>query len=115
MIAKDKLQAEVENERNRRMFVGSLNPKSSNESLRSYFCQFGKVMNAYIIMKPGSNQSKCFGYVTFADQTVMNKVLSMEHTLDDYKIVVEHFNSKNAKSKTVQDDSGSKQENTNVA
>ena len=66
MIAKDKLQVEVENERNRRMFVGSLNPKTSNESLKSYFSQFGKVVNAYIIMKPGSNQSKCFGYVTFS-------------------------------------------------
>lgn len=110
MIAKEKLQAEVENERNRRMFVGSLHPKTSNESLKGYFCQFGKVINAYIIMKPGSSSSKCFGYVTFAEQKVMDKVLSMDHTLDDNKIVVEHFNSKNAKPRATQEGSGLKSE-----
>lgn len=48
MIAKEKLQAEVENERNRRMFVGSLHPKTSNESLKGYFCQFGKPQKNYL-------------------------------------------------------------------
>jgi len=61
-------------------------------------------------MKPGNNSSKCFGYVTFAEQKVMDKVLSMHHTLDDNKIVVEHFNSKNAKLRAIQEGSGLKSE-----
>jgi hypothetical protein len=40
----------------------------------------------------------------------MDKVLLMEHTLDDYKIVVENFNQKNGKAKTLPEETGRKQE-----
>jgi RNA recognition motif-containing protein len=94
MLKKDQISSAVKNERKRKMFAGNLQSCSTNQSLRKYFSKFGKVSNAYIIKKPGSCQSRGFGYVTFESEETMKKVLSMKHKLDGGSIVVESFLSK---------------------
>lgn len=61
-------------------------------------------------MKPGSQISKCFGYVTFKQQSTIRKVLEMEHTLDDNLIVVQLFNSKTKQGKSSSDQESQSQE-----
>lgn len=93
------------------MFVVNLNPKTTNESLLEFFSKFGKVSNAYIIKKPGSVESRGFGYVTFATEELLNNVLAIKHRLDDTNIIVESFLAKEVQKKLktpLQQDSTSK-------
>ena len=62
--------------------------------LKDYFSKFGEITNAYIIKKPGSCESRGFGYVTFATERVMKVVLSQSHKIDGREVAVESFLSK---------------------
>ncbi|KAG8788548.1 hypothetical protein FRB91_000833 [Serendipita sp. 411] len=63
------------------MFVGGLNWDTSDEGLRSYFSQFGKV-EACTIMRDPQGRSRGFAFLTFEDPAAVNKVMVQEHFLD---------------------------------
>ncbi|KAH7339914.1 hypothetical protein B0J17DRAFT_570180 [Rhizoctonia solani] len=65
----------------RKMFVGGLNWDTTDESLRSYFSQFGKV-DACTIMRDASGRSRGFAFLTFEDPAAVNAVMVREHFLD---------------------------------
>ncbi|EUC66953.1 RNA recognition motif 1 in RNA-binding protein musashi-like musashi protein [Rhizoctonia solani AG-3 Rhs1AP] len=64
-----------------KMFVGGLNWDTTDESLRSYFSQFGKV-DACTIMRDASGRSRGFAFLTFEDPAAVNAVMVREHFLD---------------------------------
>ena len=67
-----------EEDANKRLFVGKLNPHTDDTALRDYFGQYGDIMD-YIIMKyPDTKQSKGFGFVTFRDSRSLEQVLSTQ-------------------------------------
>ena len=58
---------------NRRLFVGKLNPNTDDNALREYFGQYGDILD-YVIMKyPDTRQSKGFGFVTFREPRSMEQ------------------------------------------
>ncbi|EIM85351.1 RNA-binding domain-containing protein, partial [Stereum hirsutum FP-91666 SS1] len=65
----------------RKMFVGGLNWETSDEALREYFTQFGKV-DACTIMRDSAGRSRCFAFLTFEEAASVNAVMSREHFLD---------------------------------
>ncbi|KAF8505433.1 hypothetical protein F5888DRAFT_434906 [Russula emetica] len=63
------------------MFIGGLNWDTTDESLRKYFTQFGKV-DACTIMRDSTGRSRCFAFLTFEDPASVNAVMVREHFLD---------------------------------
>ncbi|KAI0763216.1 hypothetical protein BC629DRAFT_975617 [Irpex lacteus] len=63
------------------MFIGGLNWDTTDESLRKYFTQFGKV-EACTIMRDAAGRSRCFAFLTFEDPQSVNAVMVREHFLD---------------------------------
>jgi RNA-binding protein Musashi len=64
-----------------KMFIGGLNWDTTDESLRAYFTQFGKV-DACTIMRDAAGRSRCFAFLTFEDPASVNAVMVREHFLD---------------------------------
>jgi len=88
----------------RKLFIGGLRRSTSNDDLVQYFGQFGRIVNAYVIINPDTGLSKSifpltsgFGYVEFESVEVANHVLTLEsHYLNNKKVTVEnHKNSYN--------------------
>lgn len=53
--------------RNTRYFVGGLAPATTPDSMRAFFSEFGKVVDATVMLDRESGRSKGFGFVTFED------------------------------------------------
>ncbi|KAI0689102.1 hypothetical protein BC835DRAFT_1370485 [Cytidiella melzeri] len=64
-----------------KMFIGGLNWDTTDESLRKYFTQFGKV-EACTIMRDAAGRSRCFAFLTFEEPQSVNAVMVREHFLD---------------------------------
>ncbi|KAF7301266.1 HnRNP A1-gamma isoform [Mycena indigotica] len=64
-----------------KMFIGGLNWETTDEGLRNYFSQFGKV-DACTIMRDPSGTSRGFAFMTFEDAASVSLVLGKEHVLD---------------------------------
>ncbi|KAF7331694.1 HnRNP A1-gamma isoform [Mycena kentingensis (nom. inval.)] len=68
-----------------KIFIGGLNWETTDESLRNYFAQFGKV-DACTIMRDPSGTSRGFAFMTFEDASAVAQVIGREHTLDGKSI-----------------------------
>ncbi|KAF9817248.1 hypothetical protein IEO21_03612 [Rhodonia placenta] len=64
-----------------KMFIGGLNWDTTDEGLRKYFSQFGKV-EACTIMRDAAGRSRCFAFLTFEEPASVNSVMVREHFLD---------------------------------
>ncbi|KZV85476.1 hypothetical protein EXIGLDRAFT_775529 [Exidia glandulosa HHB12029] len=69
-----------EHHRTQKLFVGGLAPTVSTESLRAYFGQFGKVVDATVMVDRDSSRSKGFGFVTFEDIDNVERLLVGQQT-----------------------------------
>ncbi|KAJ3860264.1 hypothetical protein EV359DRAFT_49460 [Lentinula novae-zelandiae] len=63
------------------MFIGGLHWDTTDDGLRTYFEQFGKV-EACTIMRDQAGRSRCFAFLTFEDPASVNAVMVKEHVLD---------------------------------
>ncbi|KAK7441726.1 hypothetical protein VKT23_016389 [Stygiomarasmius scandens] len=64
-----------------KLFIGGLNWDTTDEGLRDYFSQFGKV-DACTIMRDNAGTSRGFAFLTFEDPSAVNAVVAREHILD---------------------------------
>ncbi|KAJ7725022.1 hnRNP A1-gamma isoform [Mycena metata] len=64
-----------------KMFIGGLNWDTTDEGLRNYFSEFGKV-DACTIMRDPSGTSRGFAFMTFEDPASVATVLGRDHVLD---------------------------------
>ncbi len=55
------------------------------DGMRAYFEQFGQVTECHIMRDP-TGKSRCFGFVSFADTTVVDAVVSKTHILDNKQV-----------------------------
>ncbi|MEQ2265068.1 hypothetical protein XENORESO_001750, partial [Xenotaenia resolanae] len=66
-----------------KMFIGGLSWQTTQEGLREYFCKFGEVKECMVMRDPVTKRSRGFGFVTYADQDGVEKVLAQNrHELD---------------------------------
>ncbi|KAI4896171.1 hypothetical protein NFI96_031160, partial [Prochilodus magdalenae] len=76
------------------MFIGGLSWQTTQEGLKDYFCKFGEVKESMVMRDPVTKRSRVcfvlfrgFGFVTFADQAGVDKVLAQtRHELDSKTI-----------------------------
>ena len=79
---------------NMRVFVGGLGVETDSMSLWEYMTQFGRVMDAQVLIDPTTGKSRNYGFCTFADGTAAAKALEKsQHTLDGREIVVRKYTS----------------------
>lgn len=70
-----------------KMFIGGLSWQTAPEGLREYFSKFGDITEVMVMKDPTTRRSRGFGFVTFADPSSVDKVLSAgPHELDGKKI-----------------------------
>ncbi|KIJ60450.1 hypothetical protein HYDPIDRAFT_117158 [Hydnomerulius pinastri MD-312] len=68
-----------------KMFIGGLNWDTTDEGLRKYFSEFGKV-DACTIMRDPDGRSRGFAFLTFEEAESVNAVLARDHILDGKSI-----------------------------
>ncbi|KAI8610054.1 hypothetical protein BC830DRAFT_1039812, partial [Chytriomyces sp. MP71] len=60
-----------------------------SDSLLHYFSKYGEVRDSVVMKEPGSNLSRCFGFVSFSDASSLEQVLTERHVIDGKQIEVE--------------------------
>ena len=90
------IQPEVLDKFERRVFVGNLNPNTTEQQLRMYFSQFGAVLKGYLIYDPVTAQSKSsglstdFGYVEFDRvEQAAHALQKKSHDLNGFRLKVQ--------------------------
>ena len=67
----------------RRVFVGGLNPQTSEEKIREYFGAFGVIENIDLPVSPGTNKRRAFCFITYTDGKPVKKLLEARyHQID---------------------------------
>jgi len=51
----------------KKLYIGNIGPKATNENLHALFSCFGKVKKAYIVNDKDTGKSKGFGFVEMAN------------------------------------------------
>ena len=70
-----------------KVFVGGLNSITSEISLSQYFSKYGRVIES-VIMRYSNGISRCFGFVTFDDPSVIDSIVRTVHILDNKQVLV---------------------------
>lgn len=74
-------------DQDKKLFVGGLNPKTNEESLRSYYSQWGEITDVVVMKDPRSNKSRGFGFVTFKEASSVDKAQAERpHKLDGKEV-----------------------------
>lgn len=75
-----------------KLFIGRLGPEITVHVLRSYFSQFGEIVDAYIPRDSYTQKSKGFGFLTYAHKDSIHAVMhpNMKHHLGGREIVVDY-------------------------
>lgn len=80
----------------RKIFVGGLSKKSTDQDLMTYFSQFGKLRNAYAIRDYSGKECRGYGFVVFDEVDAANHVISLDHHLINGEIATcSRFKGKN--------------------
>ena len=58
------------------IFIAKLSTKTTDESLRTLFQEYGEVDSAKVITDRETGRSKCFGFVEMSDDTNANEAIS---------------------------------------
>ncbi|BAM41050.1 DAZ-associated protein 1 [Theileria orientalis strain Shintoku] len=80
-----------------KLFVGRIGYDTTVQTLRSYFSQFGDVVDVYIPRDAQTQKSKGFGFLTFANKNSIHTVLdpSLKHVLEGRDIIVDYAEANN--------------------
>ncbi|KPV72044.1 uncharacterized protein RHOBADRAFT_18684, partial [Rhodotorula graminis WP1] len=65
-----------------KMFIGGLNWDTTDDTLKAYFEQYGRITNCMIMRDMETGRSRGFGFLTFEDVSSVNAVMAREHHLD---------------------------------
>ena len=80
-----------------KIFVGGLSWSSTEESLKSYFEQFGPVVNVEIMKDRNTGNPRGFCFVVFTDDATVEKIMQYgKHTIDDKIVDVKRAQSRGA-------------------
>ncbi|KAF8961588.1 hypothetical protein BDZ97DRAFT_1190178 [Flammula alnicola] len=87
--------------RNTRYFVGGLSPSTTPDSMRQFFAEYGKVVDATVMLDRESGRSKGFGFVTFEDASKADQLVGKPGLiLDDKQIEVKAAQPRNQRDQT---------------
>lgn len=68
-----------------KLFIGGLSPQTTQESLQSHFSILGKVKDCVLMVDRNSGKSRCFGFVTMEDSSLIDQILAEDQLIDGRK------------------------------
>ncbi|XP_057978482.1 heterogeneous nuclear ribonucleoprotein 1 [Malania oleifera] len=71
-----------------KLFVGGISWETTEETFSNYFSKYGEITDSVIMMDKHSGRPRGFGFVTFADPAVTDKVLADDHFIDGRTVEV---------------------------
>ncbi|XDB52458.1 hypothetical protein AB1E18_005999 [Capra hircus] len=72
-----------ENEQIRKLFIGGLSSETTEESLKNYYQQWGKLTDCVVIRGLASQKSRGFGFVTFSSVAEVDAAMAARpHSID---------------------------------
>ncbi|KAK7309215.1 hypothetical protein RJT34_05756 [Clitoria ternatea] len=73
----------------KKIFVGRLPPEATAEDLRQYFGRFGRILDVYIPRDPKRSGHRGFGFVTFAEDGVADRVARRSHEICGHQVAID--------------------------
>jgi len=73
-----------------KVFVGGLGPQTTSLTLRAYFAQYGRVLDAAVLADSETKRSRGFGFVDFAGE-IPAAVLEQEHVIEQRRCGVRKY------------------------
>uniref|UniRef100_A0A0E0HDN5 RRM domain-containing protein n=1 Tax=Oryza nivara TaxID=4536 RepID=A0A0E0HDN5_ORYNI len=73
----------------KKIFVGRLPQEANTDDLWDYFGRFGRIVDAYIPKDPKRSGHRGFGFVTFADDGVADRVAQRSHEILGQEVAVD--------------------------
>ncbi|KAK9800727.1 hypothetical protein WJX73_000776 [Symbiochloris irregularis] len=69
-----------------KLFLGGLSWETTEEKVRDYFGQFGEIADVTIMKDRLTDRPRGFGFLTYVDEAVAERVVQQAHTLDGRQI-----------------------------
>ncbi|OEL26233.1 Heterogeneous nuclear ribonucleoprotein 1 [Dichanthelium oligosanthes] len=73
----------------KKIFIGRLPQEANTDDLRHYFGRFGRIVDAYIPKDPKRSGHRGFGFVTFADEGVAERVARRSHEILGHEVAID--------------------------
>ncbi|XP_043713314.1 heterogeneous nuclear ribonucleoprotein A1, A2/B1 homolog isoform X2 [Telopea speciosissima] len=73
----------------KKIFIGRLPQEASVEDLRQYFGKFGRILDVYVPKDPKRTGHRGFGFVTFAEDGVAERVSRRSHEICGQQIAID--------------------------
>ncbi|CAN6478601.1 unnamed protein product [Victoria cruziana] len=73
----------------KKIFVGRLPQEANAEDLREYFGKFGRILDVYVPKDPKRTGHRGFGFVTFADDGVADRVARRSHEIHGQQVAID--------------------------
>ncbi|XP_057972417.1 uncharacterized protein LOC131160600 isoform X2 [Malania oleifera] len=73
----------------KKIFVGRLPQEASAEDLRQYFGRFGRILDVYVPKDPKRTGHRGFGFVTFAEDGVADRVSRRSHEICGQQVAID--------------------------
>jgi len=74
-------------EKFRKLFIGGLNYETTEDSLRTYFEQWGEVVDCVVMKNPTTSRSRGFGFITYQTSEQLDDAqTNRPHTIDNKKL-----------------------------
>ncbi|KAJ9555602.1 hypothetical protein OSB04_010216 [Centaurea solstitialis] len=65
-----------------KLFIGGISWETSEEKLKEYFGNYGEILQTVVMRDKISGRPRGFGFVVFADPSILDTVLQEKHTID---------------------------------
>lgn len=74
-----------------KLFVGGISWETDEDKLREHFSNFGDVSQAIVMRDKLTGRPRGFGFVIFADPSVLDRVLQEKHHIDTREVIMAPF------------------------
>ncbi|KAI8070587.1 Interdomain Rrm packing contributes To Rna recognition in the Rna15, Hrp1, anchor Rna 3 [Gilbertella persicaria] len=68
-----------EQDKTEKIFVGGISPEVNEEEFRTFFSQFGTVLDATLMLERDTGRPRGFGFITFEDSQGVEEALKNPH------------------------------------
>ena len=65
-----------------KLFIGGISWETSEERVKEYFGNYGEVLQAVIMKDKMTGRPRGFGFVVFADPSILDRVLQDKQNID---------------------------------
>ncbi|MQL70932.1 hypothetical protein Taro_003268 [Colocasia esculenta] len=73
----------------KKIFVGRLPQEANADDLRQYFSRFGRILDVYVPKDPKRTGHRGFGFVTFAEESVADRVSRRTHEILGQEVAID--------------------------